>query len=58
MVRDDVLALYPQISDTLNKVSAKVTNEEISALNWDVAGNKKEPADVVKAWLSKQGLTK
>src|SRR5207249_4218014 len=45
VVRDDVLAMYPQLADTLNKVSAKVTNEEISALNWDVDGNKKEPAD-------------
>jgi len=49
VVRDDVVAMYPQLTDTLNKVSAKITNEEISALNWDVAGNKKEPADVVKA---------
>jgi osmoprotectant transport system substrate-binding protein len=58
VVRDDVLAMYPQMADTLNKVDAKITDQEISALNWDVAGNKKEPADVVKAWLAKQGLTK
>jgi osmoprotectant transport system substrate-binding protein len=58
IVRDDVLAMYPQMADTLNKVSAKITDQEISALNWDVDGNKKDPADVVKAWLAKQGLTK
>jgi osmoprotectant transport system substrate-binding protein len=58
VVRDDVLAKYPQISDLLNGLSAKITDSEISALNWDVAGNKKEPADVAKAWLVKQGLLK
>jgi osmoprotectant transport system substrate-binding protein len=58
VARDDVLATYPQIPDLLNKVSAKITNAEISALNWEVDGKKREYADVAKEWLQKQGLLK
>ncbi|MDQ6693765.1 MAG: hypothetical protein M3014_04995, partial [Chloroflexota bacterium] len=58
VVRQDVLDAYPNISDTLNKLSAKITNDEISALNWEVDGKGKEVADVAKEWLKKQGLVK
>jgi osmoprotectant transport system substrate-binding protein len=56
VVRDDVLAAYPQIADALNKLAPKITNQEISALNWEVAGKGREYADVAKEWLRKQGL--
>lgn len=58
VVRDDVLAMYPQIADTLNKLSPKITNDVISALNWEVDGKKREVADVAKEWLMKEGLLK
>jgi osmoprotectant transport system substrate-binding protein len=56
VVRDDVLAMYPQIAEALNKVSPQITNEEISRLNWEVAGQGKEPYDVAKKWLSDKNL--
>ncbi|MBF6614226.1 MAG: hypothetical protein IVW55_13960 [Chloroflexi bacterium] len=58
VVRDDVLAMYPEIAPALNAVDAKITNSEISALNWEVAGKGREYADVAKEWLQKQGLLK
>jgi osmoprotectant transport system substrate-binding protein len=59
VVRNDVLALYPNIAEVLNKLSPKITTEEITALNWSVAGPEgKEPKDAAKAWLQKQGLIK
>jgi osmoprotectant transport system substrate-binding protein len=56
VVRDDVLSQYPQIKDTLNAVSAKITNDEISKLNWAVDGQGKDAHDVAKQWLYDQGI--
>ncbi len=58
IVRDDVLAVYPKIADTLNTLAPKITTDQISALNWEVDGKKREIADVAKEWLQKQGLLK
>lgn len=59
IIRDDILAAYPNIKDVLNKVSAKLTNAEVSALNWRVAGPEKmEAVDVAKAFLKAQGFAK
>jgi osmoprotectant transport system substrate-binding protein len=58
VVRDDVLAMYPKIADALNAVAPKITNAEISALNWEVAGKHRTEAEVAKEWLQKQGLIK
>lgn len=58
IVRDDVLAMYPKIADTLNPISAKITNDEISKMNWEVSGKGADPHDVAKKWLYDQGLLK
>jgi osmoprotectant transport system substrate-binding protein len=58
VVRQDVLDLYPQIADALNKLSPMITNEEISALNWEVDGKGREYAAVAKEWMQKKGLIK
>jgi osmoprotectant transport system substrate-binding protein len=58
VVRQDVLDLYPQITDALNKLSPMITNEEISALNWEVDGKGREYAAVAKEWMQKKGLIK
>ena len=58
VVRDDVLALYPKIKDTLNALSPKITTEEIARLNWEVDGKKREVVDVAKEFLTAQGLLK
>jgi osmoprotectant transport system substrate-binding protein len=58
LVRDDVLATYPHITGTLNKLSPMITNDVISALNWEVDGKKRDYQDVAKEWMQKQGLIK
>jgi osmoprotectant transport system substrate-binding protein len=58
VVRNDVLALYPKIADTLNSLSPKITTEEIARLNWEVDGKKREVVDVAKEFLTAQGLLK
>lgn len=58
VVRQDVLDMYPQIADALNKLSPAITNDEISALNWEVDGKGREHEDVAKEWMQKKGLIK
>lgn len=57
VVRDDFLAKAgDDFKATVNKVSAKITTEEITKLNAKVDLDKEDPADVAKEWLSGQGL--
>ncbi len=58
VVRQDVLDMYPQITDALNKLSPAITNDEISALNWEVDGKGRDYDDVAKEWMQKKGLLK
>lgn len=48
----------PEISKILNKVSAKLDNTSVQKLNAEVDIDKKEYADVAKAFLVEQGLVK
>ena len=59
VVRPDVLAAYPNMKDIINNVSAKITTDQITALNWKVDGpTKTDPVDVAKQFLKDQGLVK
>ncbi len=59
VVRDDILAQYPNIKDVLNKVTAKLTLEKITALNLKIDGtDKQDPIDVAKQFLKDEGLSK
>jgi osmoprotectant transport system substrate-binding protein len=47
----------PEVSAALNAVTAKLTTEELTALNAEAASDTKpSPETVAKNWLSKQGL--
>jgi osmoprotectant transport system substrate-binding protein len=56
VVRDDVLAANPKIKVVLNGLSPKITDDVISALNWEVDGKKRDIPDVAKEFLTKEGL--
>jgi len=56
VVRDDVLAMYPQIATSLNKLAPLLTNDVISGLNWQVDGQGKDYQDVAKQFLKDKGL--
>jgi osmoprotectant transport system substrate-binding protein len=58
VVRDDVLAMYPQIATSLNKLAPLLTNDVISGLNWQVDGQSKDYQDVAKQFLKDKGLIK
>ncbi len=59
VIRMDTLQKYPQIAEVLNKLEPLLTDQVMSSLNWQVDGpDKKEPADVARAFLQKNGLLK
>lgn len=59
VVRMDVLEKYPQITEILNGLAPLLTDDVMSGLNWQVDGpEKKEPADVAKAFLVENGQLK
>ena len=45
-----------ELTDLINKVSAKITTEEITKLNAKVDLDKEDPEDVATQWLKDQGL--
>lgn len=58
VVRQEVLEKNPMIRDTLNALAPKLTNETMQRLNYEVSGKKREPAEVAKDFLTKEGLLK
>jgi osmoprotectant transport system substrate-binding protein len=58
VVRQEALDKNPGIRDALNALAPKLTNETMQRLNYEVSGKKREPAEVAKEFLTKQGLLK
>jgi osmoprotectant transport system substrate-binding protein len=59
VVRDDLLAKAPaDFRSLLDGVTAKITTEEITALNRMVGLDKQDPRAVAGAWLKQKGLVK
>ena len=59
VVRDDLLAKDDgTIKKLLNSISAKLSQDELNGMNKLVSVDKKDPKDVARDWLKKQGLIK
>lgn len=58
VVRKEVLDANPQVATVLNQLAPKLTDDVMRQLNYEVSGNKREPADVAKEFLKSQGLIK
>lgn len=57
VVRNDTLIANPGIADALNPIAPLLTDQVMSALNWQVDGPEgQEPEDVARAFLEEQGL--
>jgi osmoprotectant transport system substrate-binding protein len=56
VVRQQTLDANPKIADALNAIAPKLTDATMQKLNYEVSGNKKEPADVAKEFLKQEGL--
>lgn len=58
VVRQEVLDKNPKIKEVLNALAPKLTSETMQRLNYEVSGKKREPAEVAKDFLIKEGLFK
>ncbi|WP_227764456.1 glycine betaine ABC transporter substrate-binding protein [Zhaonella formicivorans] len=58
VVRGDLLEKDPGIADTLNKLAGKLDDNTMAKLNYQVDGDKKDPAEVAKQFLKEQGFIK
>ena len=56
VVRKEILDANPTIAEVLNGLSPRLTNEVMQALNYEVSGQQREPADVARAFLQREGL--
>lgn len=58
VVRQQALDANPKIAELLNKLAPLLTDATMQKLNYEVDGNKREPADVAKEFLQQNGLIK
>ena len=56
LVRQDSLARVPALREVLAKLANSISTEEMRRLNFQIDGNKSDPKEVVKEWLSAKGL--
>ena len=56
VVRQEVLDANPSVAEALNRLAPLLTNEVMQRLNYEVSGNKREPADVAREFLQAEGL--
>jgi len=56
VVRSELLERTPGIGDVLNQLAGKITTEAISAMCNEVDGESKEPKQVAREWLRREGL--
>ena len=57
VVRNETLTANPGIADALNPIAPLLTDQAMSALNWQVDGpDGLEPAEVARTFLEEQGL--
>lgn len=56
LVRRDTLARVPQLREVLEKLGNAISTDEMRQLNYEIDANKRDPKEVVKAWVQKRGL--
>jgi len=56
VVRSELLERTPGIGDILNQLAGKITTEAMSAMCNEVDGESKEPKQVAREWLRREGL--
>ena len=56
LTRRDALERAPALRDVLQRLGGAISTEEMRALNYEVDGEKRAVADVVRAWRARKGL--
>ncbi|WP_071459770.1 ABC transporter permease/substrate-binding protein [Bacillus massilinigeriensis] len=58
LLRKETLEKYPEIKPALEKLSGKISDREMRAMNYRVNVEGKRPVEVAKEYLEKEGLIK
>ena len=57
VINTDVLEAHPEIAERFNEVTATLTDDVLSSLNWKVDGEEKmDPAEVAEQYLKENGF--
>ena len=58
VIRSEVVKKHPELIKVLDKLSGKISDSDMAKMNYEVESEGKEPRDVAKAFLKKNGLIK
>ena len=56
LMRQETLDTHPELKEILEQLSGRITEEEMSAMNYDVRVNKRKARDVAIEYLKNNGL--
>jgi osmoprotectant transport system substrate-binding protein len=56
IVRKDVVDCYPEVRDAINELAGKISDAEMQKMNYAVAGENRDVADVAREFLHTAGL--
>jgi osmoprotectant transport system permease protein len=56
LVRQDSVTRVPALREVLSKLANAISTEEMRRLNYEIDGNKRDPKEVVREWLSGRGF--
>jgi len=56
VVHQKTLERYPEIEEALNKLSGRISNKEMQEMNFEVDQNQKDPVEVARNFLEKEGF--
>ena len=56
MINEETLTKYPELENSINKLSSYLTNEVMQELNYKVDEEGMEPRDVAREYLESVGL--
>lgn len=56
LMRQETLDAHPELKEILEQLSGRITEEEMSAMNYDVRVNKRKAHDVAVEYLTNNGL--
>ena len=55
-IRQEVIDTNPEITNVINSVTSLLDDKTMSVLNWEVAGNGRDPEEVARDFLEEQGI--
>jgi osmoprotectant transport system substrate-binding protein len=56
IVREDTFARHPELRAAINELAGKITDEQMQKMNYAVAGEGRDTAEVAREFLRSQGL--